>query len=73
MEDEQALRALRDQLADGLPEGLAALHPRELADLATAVREARERQSAALDAAVHETMGHVPWLMRGPVRRILFG
>lgn len=39
--------------------------------LATALSEARRRQSAALAAAADGAFNHVPRLLRGPVRKIL--
>ena len=57
-------------LADPTP--LASLAPDELAWLRAAVRDAREREHAALTAAVDQALEHVPRLLRGAVRRILF-
>jgi len=57
-------------LADAAP--LAALTPAQLAWLRDAAREARTREQASLDAAVDKAMAHVPWLLRGAVKRILF-
>jgi hypothetical protein len=69
--DEDATRLLRDELGGELPAGLGALDDREVRDLAGALRDARTRQSAALAAATRQMLGHVPWLLRGPVRRVL--
>ena len=57
-------------LADAAP--LAALTQAQLMWLRDAAREARMREQASLDAAVDRAMTHVPWLLRGAVKRILF-
>jgi hypothetical protein len=51
---------------------LAGLSAAELAWLRDTVRDVRRREHAALTAAVDRAMEHVPWLVRGAVRRILF-
>ena len=57
-------------LADPAP--LAALTPAQLAWLRDAARDARKREEASLGAAVDRALEHVPWLLRGAVKRILF-
>lgn len=69
--DDAAARALSDELGGSLPEGLEQLDDDELGELADALRTARERQAAVLEQATDEALGHVPRLLRGPVRRIL--
>lgn len=64
---------LRTELGDPLPEGLGALDDPELGKLAEQLRDARERQRAAVDAAIETALGHLPWFVRGPVRTILLG
>jgi len=64
------LHAVRAQYGDPLPEGLDALSEDELADLASALAEAREEQSVAVDAAIDQALSHLPWLVRRPVRMI---
>jgi len=66
-----ALQALQEELGTVPPDDLAVLSDGHLRALATAVREARERQSAALDDATESALGYVPRLLRAPVRRIL--
>lgn len=41
--------------------------------LAEAVRDARQRQRAALLASAEQALQHVPALLRGVVRRVLLG
>ena len=57
-------------LAD--PGPLAGLSAAQLARLRDALRAAKLRDRAALDAAIASAMGRVPALLRGAVRRILF-
>lgn len=66
-----ALSALRAQLGAAAPEGLGGLSDDELRDLITAVDDARRRQSRALGEAGERALGHIPRLLRGPVRRIV--
>jgi hypothetical protein len=67
------LQAVRQQFGEPLPDGLDALTDDELADLAAALAEAREEQSRAIDAAIDAALGHLPRLLRGPVRLVLIG
>ncbi|HEY5926727.1 MAG TPA: hypothetical protein VIV11_33805 [Kofleriaceae bacterium] len=57
-------------LADATP--LVTLPTEQLAWLRDAARTARDREQAALEAAVDRALDHVPWLLRGAVKRILF-
>jgi len=54
------------------PTPLEALSPAQLAWLRDAARNARSREDTALAAAVDRALDHVPWLVRGAVKRILF-
>ena len=65
--------ALRDALQDEPPPGCAALDEGDLADLAEAIEAARQRQRAELHAAIDTAYGHVPRLLRGPLRKVLGG
>jgi hypothetical protein len=65
------LDGVRAQFGDPLPDGLDALSDDELADLASALTEAHREQSRAVDAAIDRALGHLPWLLRKPVRLIL--
>jgi hypothetical protein len=68
-----AMRRLEAELGEGLPDGLERLTDEQLTDVAQRLREAKERQSQALDAAIEEALDIVPRLLRGSVRKILFG
>jgi hypothetical protein len=67
----QAFSALRKQLGGNVPEGLEPLDDEQLLHLADAVRDARHRQAAALADAGDRALGHVPRLLRMPIRRIV--
>jgi len=66
-------RLLEEELEMRLPDGLRELTDEELADLADRVLEAKERQSLALEVGIDDALEIVPRLVRGPVRKILFG
>ena len=41
-------------------------------DLVALLNESRQQQSQALNAAIEKAMHHVPMLLRGPLKKILF-
>ncbi len=65
------LKALRAQLGAPPPKGIAKLRSADLQDLADAVAGARRQQAAELAAAGEKSLGHIPKLLRGPVRKVL--
>lgn len=66
-----ALTALSAELRSDPPAGLARLNPDELEDLTAAIRDARKRQAAEIDAAGNRALGFIPRLLRGPVRKVV--
>jgi len=64
---------LADELGAPLPPGLAGLEEADATHLADAVEAARSRQSAALRTATEGGLDFVPKLLRGPVKKVLFG
>jgi hypothetical protein len=68
---DDALSTLKEQLGEEPPAAVAQLAPEHLHDLAAAVRDARRRQTAELAAAGEQAFGHVPRLLRGPIRKVL--
>ncbi|HEX4364728.1 MAG TPA: hypothetical protein VHZ75_09270 [Solirubrobacteraceae bacterium] len=64
---------LEQELGAQAPEGFAQLSGDQLRALAELLREARTRQKHELDEGVEGSLDIVPRLMRGPVRKILFG
>jgi hypothetical protein len=64
--------ALVDELGSEPPRGLVAvLGPDELRMLADSLGTAKRRQSQALDRAIKDALGHVPFVFRGAVELIL--
>ena len=68
---DDGLRALEAELGGSAPAGIARLSGPQLLTLAGAVREARRRQAAELEAAGTRALSHVPRLLRAPVRKVL--
>lgn len=64
---------LADALGGPLPPGLETLTKPQLEKLATAFANAKQQQRAALAASTEAALGHVPMLLRGAVRKVLFG
>ena len=69
----RAVDTLEDELGAPLPEGLEALSAAELQTLAGLLADAKARQAQELEQGLEESLNFVPRLMRGPVRKILFG
>ena len=65
------LEAVERQLRAPAPEGLRGLDDADLRALAQAVRQARHRQAAELEAAGDKALALVPRMLRGPIRRML--
>lgn len=65
--------ALEAELGGQPPDGLTALDAAERRAFAGVLRDAKERQSRELEAAVEQSLGVVPRLLRGTIRKILFG
>jgi len=70
---EQERRALEERLGGKVPPGIAGLAPEHLADLLEVIEEAGRRQTEELRAAAEKSFGHVPRLLRVPIRRIMGG
>lgn len=66
-----SIAALAAALDRAPPAGLEALEADELARLAALLADAKRRQKAQVDAALTESLSHVPLLLRGAVRKIL--
>ena len=71
MGSKDAVRELEVQLGATPPKGVAALSDDELGHLAEAIRAARHRQAAELQAAGEKAFGHIPRLLRGPIRKVM--
>jgi len=53
--------------------GLAGLSKGQAEQLLVALATAKSRQGVALEAATEAALSHVPMLLRGAVRKVLFG
>jgi hypothetical protein len=71
MSKDAAWRALERQLGAKPPRGLRALSAEEIEDLATALGDARHRQTAALAEAGERALNRIPRLLRGPIRKVV--
>jgi hypothetical protein len=65
--------ALADLFEGPVPPGLASLPDRELVILVDAIAAAQRHQRDALAAAVDAGLAMVPRVLRGTVRKVLFG
>jgi hypothetical protein len=69
----KALRALEDELGGRPPDGLEAIADKDLRAFTALLHDAKQCQSEALEAAAEAALEIVPRMVRGPVRKILFG
>jgi hypothetical protein len=65
------MKALEAQLQGPVPGALHDLSDDDLTDLAEAIRTARHRQAAELEAAGEQAFRHIPRLLRVPLRKAL--
>jgi hypothetical protein len=63
-------KLLERELGSTVPTELKQLGDADLADLAAAIRAAKRAQAAALAAAAERALGHIPRILRGPVRAV---
>ena len=68
-----AVDILEGELGGQLPDGFTHLTDEQLLALADLLQDARARGQEELQEGVEESLNFVPRLMRGPVRKILFG
>jgi hypothetical protein len=68
-----ALDDLKRELRADPPPAIAALDESDVIRLTTALRAAREHQTAALVAATDNGLSFIPKLLRAPVKKVLFG
>jgi len=64
---------LHDLLAGDPPESVLALEESDRAALADLLAESRRKQSESLETAFAATLKHVPFPIRGIVKRVLLG
>jgi hypothetical protein len=70
---DDAIDILEQELGARIPEGIGVLADEELLLLADLLHEAKASQAQELDEGVEGSLDIVPRLMRGPVRKMLFG
>ena len=63
--------ALRTLLGADAPPSVAALDAATQSDLAEVITDARRRQAASLQQAFEATLRHVPFALRGIVRKVV--
>jgi hypothetical protein len=68
-----ARRILGSELGGIVPGGLEGLTEEDLSGFSAMLRAAKRRQSEQLDTAVDEALEIVPRLLRGTIRKVLFG
>lgn len=68
-----AERRLTELLGGPVPESVAALDEPALAELADIVADARRRQAASLRESFEASLKHVPFPVRGIVKKVLLG
>lgn len=71
MSARDAMDALEAQLDGAPPAGLGQLSEAELRDLLEVIRAAKRTQARELRTAGEKAYSHIPWLLRGPVRKIV--
>jgi hypothetical protein len=64
---------LTELLGTPLPTGIEALPDPARAELVDVIRAARRKQAADLEAAFHATLKHIPFPLRGVVKKALMG
>jgi hypothetical protein len=71
--NENAERILKSELGGKAPHGLDGLTEADMSSFAGILHDAKRRQSRELEEAVDQALEIVPRLLRGTIRRILFG
>jgi hypothetical protein len=65
------LTMLEAELGAAPPAAIAALDQEHLCLLAELLRQAKVREAEALAAATEQALSHVPWVLRGLVKKAL--
>jgi hypothetical protein len=66
-------RTLEAELGGRAPDGLAALSEEQRQAFADVLHVAKASQSHELESAIEQSLGVVPRMLRGTIRKILFG
>ncbi len=70
---DDAVDILEGELGGAVPDGFTQLTDDQLLALADLLQDAKALGQEELQAGLEESLNIVPRLMRGPVRKILFG
>lgn len=65
------LQALEHALGGSVPSGLSALDAAAVQKLGDALQHARKTQRTQMTAATERSLQHVPFLLRGTVKKVL--
>ncbi|HEY2296261.1 MAG TPA: hypothetical protein VGH43_00930 [Jatrophihabitans sp.] len=65
--------SLEELLGAAPPAGVAALPEADRERLVAVIKAARRRQAADLEASFHATVKHIPFPLRGVVKKALLG
>jgi hypothetical protein len=65
------IEKLEAELGGAVPPGCSRLTDAEVRDLTGAIHVARRRQAQALAQAGERALGHIPRVLRIPIRRVL--
>jgi hypothetical protein len=71
MSRREAMDALQEQLGAKPPGSLSRLSEEEIADLVEALQAAKQAQAVELRTAGEKAYAQIPWLLRGPIRKIM--
>jgi hypothetical protein len=71
--NKNAERILKSELGGKVPHGMDGLAEADMSAFAAVLHDAKDRQSRDLEDAVDQALEIVPRLLRGTIRRILFG
>ena len=67
------LKELSAELGASAPGELAVLSDKELAELVSCLRQAKRAQREQIRRAFDSALSHVPFLLRGPLKKMLGG
>ncbi|MDQ3723682.1 MAG: hypothetical protein M3376_11625 [Actinomycetota bacterium] len=70
---DDAVDILEGQLGGQIPDGFTQLSDEQLLALADLLQDAKARGQEELQEGVEDSLNFIPRLMRGSVRKILFG
>ncbi len=70
---ESRLKEVNAELGAEAPGELVALSNEELAQLAGCIRQAKRAQKEQIRRAFDSALSHVPFLLRGPLKKMLGG